>query len=1359
MASFMLIGGPAYTEAQTNELRARINKSSPDSQVAGLHGVWVYFVHLKSDNKDLVQTKLSKWLEVPDQTAAQIAPNSDTAATYYIAPRNISPWSSKGTSIAHVCGLAEHVERIERGRALTITYSEAIKGDDVPFKDVIYDRMTETFDSSVPDLQQMFQEGQRYPLEIVDIFAPGAEPIDILRDYNKKFGLALDESEMQYLVEVFKKQGRPPHDVELFMFAQVNSEHCRHKQFNANWEIDGQKMGHSLFGMIRNTHKKTPDYTVSAYSDNAAVLQGETASHWAPDYSTGSWKLTKEVVHVLVKVETHNHPTAISPFPGAATGSGGEIRDEGAVGRGSTPKAGLCGFWVSELLIPDEKAPWEVDLGRPAHFASSYDIMMEAPIGSARFNNEFGRPCLLGCFRTLLTNVGNDAAPEWRGYHKPIMIAGGVGTVRPQNALKNPEDVLEGAHAIVLGGPAMLIGLGGGAASSNTSAEETAELDFASVQRGNPEMERRAQMVIDTCVGLGDQNPIAMIHDVGAGGLSNALPEIVKDAGFGGKFELRQVHSSDSSMSPLQIWCNEAQERYVLLVNQEGLNRFVSICRRERCPYSDVGTVLREGPDGEVRLTLTDRESPDQPAPIDLPMSALFPAGRKLERVVESRELGLPEFDAVSNLKEACGLEATNAGLITEAIYRVFHMPSVGSKSFLITIGDRTVGGLTTRDQMVGPWQVPVSDCAVTATSYKLGSGPRTGEVMAMGERPPLALISPAASARMAVGESLTNLGAADFLGGLERIKLSANWMAAVNHPGEGAGLYQAVQALGMELCPQLNIAIPVGKDSTSMKASWKDKETQETKSVTAPMSVVITAYSVVDDVRNTWTPQLRRYEDVGETILMYVDLAEGRKSLGGSALAQAFGLVGNDCPDVRSPELLVDFFDALSQLHKSGVVLAYHDRSDGGLITTIAEMMFAGRCGVDMRVDDISKSGNISDVLDALFNEELGAVFQIRKSDETNFQRCFATCGPPPGLIKKIGAVVPQPRQALTIKYAGVPIVSLERTAMQEWWSKTSYAMQKERDNPACADAEFKTIADSTDPGISFNLTYSPEENIMPLTASLGSFIRKAPRVAILREVGINSHREMAFAFRAAGFEPVDVHMSDIQGGRSLSDFVGLAAGGGFSYGDVFGAGVGWAQSILEHEHARREFQAFFQRPDTFSLGICNGCQMLTRLKELIPGAESWPTFTENASRQFEARYSMVKIEESASQTPSVFLNGMNGSSLPIAVAHGEGRASFSSPSDLETIDAEGLSPVRYVDNRLRKTGGTESYPYNPNGSPGGIAGVRSRDGRVLTLMPHPERTIMADVASYTPPEQLEQWGEFGPWIRLFKSARRWVG
>lgn len=739
-------------------------------------------------------------------------------------------------------------------------------------------------------------------------------------------------------------------------------------------------------------------------------------------------------------------------------------------------------------------------------------------------------------------------------------------------------------------------------------------------------------------------------------------------------------------------------------------------------------------------------------------MNALFPAGRRLERVVESRDLGLPAFDPVAALKGVCGDDATESALITEATRRVFHVPAVGSKSFLITIGDRTVGGLSIRDQMVGPWQTPVADCAVTATSYNIGSKERTGEVMAMGERPPLALISPEASARMAVAESLLNLGAADFLGGLERIKLSANWMAAVNHPGEGAGLYRAVKALGMELCPQLQIAIPVGKDSTSMKASWKDKETKETKSVTAPMSVVITAVTVVDDVRLTWTPQLRRVEDVGETILMFVDLAEGRKALGGSALAQTFGQVGNEAPDVRNVELIADYFDALSQLHKSGVVLAYHDRSDGGLITTLAEMMFAGRCGVDIMIDDLVKSHTPEDVLAALFNEELGAVFQVRKSDEINFKRCFATCGPPAGLIRKFGVVQTKSKQSLTIRYGSRPIVNLDRTEMQQWWSKTSYAMQKERDNPACADAEYKTIADSSDPGISFNLKFSPSENILPLTASLGSLMKKAPRVAILREVGINSHHEMAFAFKAAGFDPIDVHMSDILEGRSLADFVGLAAGGGFSYGDVFGAGVGWAQSILEHKQARQEFENFFRRTDTFTLGICNGCQMVTRLKELIPGAENWPTFVENASRQFEARYSMVKIDDSKSETPSVFLHGMSGSSLPIAVAHGEGRASFESGGSLSALDADGLVPVKYVDNRLQ-VAEAEHYPYNPNGSPGGVAGVRSKDGRVLTLMPHPERTIMADVGSYIPSDQVEEWGEFGPWVRMFKSARRWVG
>lgn len=1109
--------------------------------------------------------------------------------------------------------------------------------------------------------------------------------------------------------------------------------------------------------MIRETHKKTPDFTVSAYSDNAAVIQGETANYWSPDYATGTWNLTPEVVQILAKVETHNHPTAISPFPGAATGSDGEIRDEAAVGRGSVTKAGLSGFWVSDLLIPDHRAPWESDVGRPAHFASSLDIMLEAPIGSARFNNEFGRPALAGVFRTLLTPADATTTAEtkdvadWRGYHKPIMIAGGVGTVRPEHALKEEHFVREGAHVIVLGGPAMLIGLGGGAASSKASGETNADLDFDSVQRGNPEQERRAQMVINTCCSLGSNTPIAMIHDVGAGGLSNALPELVQDAGYGGNFELRQVESADRGMSPLQIWCNEAQERYVLLINAEGMNRFTNICRRERCGFSDVGTVVSKTTDAGSKLVLTDRESNEYPRPIDLPMDALFPPKRQLKRTATSVKPSLAPFDAYASLqKEYAGV--SDEQLFKNAVERVFLMPAVGSKSFLITIGDRTVGGLTVRDQMVGPWQTPVADVAVTATSFQLGGNIKTGEAMAMGEKPTIALINPGASARMAVAESLMNLGAAEIMGDLKRVKLSANWMAAVNHPGEGAALYEAVES-AMELCKAIDVSIPVGKDSTSMKSVWRDNGTA--KSVTAPVSVAISAFGIVEDVTTTWTPQLKRVEDVGETILMFVDLAEGRKALGGSALAQSLNQLGNEAPDMKNYDLITDYYDALSQLHKSGVVLAYHDRSDGGLLTTVAEMMFAGRCGADIMLDGISKSGKASDMIDALFNEELGAVFQVRAKDEMNFKRCFATCGPPAGLIRKFGVVKATSNQTLTIRHAGAQFASLDRAEMQQWWSKTSYQMQRIRDNSACADSEYATIADNLDPGLSYKLTFEPKDTILPLATSLTNFFSKAPRVAVLREQGVNGYAELAFAFKAAGFEPVDVHMTDVLGGRTLSDFVGLACPGGFSYGDVLGAGQGWAKSVLMHDATRKEFSDFFQRPDTFALGICNGCQMLSRLKDLIPGAEQWPNFVDNISQQFEGRYSMVKVEVDESR-PSVFFHGMNGSTLPVVVSHGEGRALFNSPNALQNLSEAGMIPMRYVDNRLNVT---ETYPFNPNGSPGGVAGVASKDGRFVAMMPHPERTLMAPVTSYAPAGSLEQWGEFGPWVRMFRSARRWVG
>lgn len=806
-------------------------------------------------------------------------------------------------------------------------------------------------------------------------------------------------------------------------------------------------------------------------------------------------------------------------------------------------------------------------------------------------------------------------------------------------------------------------------------------------------------------------------------------------------------------MSPLQIWCNEAQERYVLLVNSENMNRFTSICRRERCGFSDVGSVASTDAGGVAKLVLTDRESKEYPRPIDLPMDALFPPKRQQNRVASSRKPRLAPFDALVSLRQAFGDSVDTAGLFRKAVERVFLVPAVGSKSFLITIGDRTVGGLTTRDQMVGPWQTPVADVAVTATGFSLGGKQRTGEAMAVGEKPTLALIDAAASARMAVAESLMNICAADFMGDLRRVKLSANWMAAVSHPGEGAALYEAVRAIGMELCPELNISIPVGKDSTSMKAVWKDEDGP--KSVTAPVSVAISAFTVVEDVRKTWTPQLRRVEDVGETILVFVDLAEGRQALGGSALAQSLGSVGNEAPDVRNAGLIADYFDALWQLHKSGVVLAYHDRSDGGLITTVAEMMFAGRCGVDMMMDGISKSGQASDMMAALFNEELGAVFQVRAEDEINFKRCFATCGPPAGLIRKFAVVKSKSRQTLTIRHGATTFATLDRAEMQQWWSKTSHEMQRLRDDAACASSEFSTIADSEDPGISYRLTFEPSENILPLASSISGFFGKTPRVAILREQGVNGHAEFAFAFKAAGFEPVDIHMTDVLDGRSLADFTGLAAPGGFSYGDVLGAGQGWAKSILMHDNARREFAEFFKRTDTFALGVCNGCQLLTRIKELIPGAEHWPAFVDNASRQFEARYSMVKIDEDE-RKPSVFFHGMNGSALPVVVSHGEGRAEFPSPNSLQELSGAGMIPLRYVDNRLNVT---ERYPLNPNGSPGGVAGVSARDGRFVAMMPHPERTILADVGSYVPQEAVEEWGEFGPWLRIFRSARRWVG
>lgn len=1350
------------------------------AQAVGAKEVRALWVHYVNPTKELSEEELKTleqilhYGEYPEredslsqtlihaiQNPTAAPASSDDTVLFYICPRpgTISPWSSLATMIARTCTLDHAVKRIERGMVLAATFDKPLSADEIPSADSLYDRMTQTISRTTPDLDLLF--GEHEPAQATTIsFEEYSSPHAALEHANQELGLAMDKSEIEYLVEAYSQElKRGPVDVELFMFAQVNSEHCRHKQFNADFTIDGMRKGHSLFGMIRNTHQKHPEYVVSAYSDNAAVLQGEEASFWAPNTLTGEWTGTKETVHILCKVETHNHPTAVSPFPGAATGSGGEIRDEGAVGRGSKPKAGLAGFTVSDLLIPGHEQPWELkDVGKPAHIASSLDIMLEAPLGSAAFNNEFGRPCTIGYFRTLLVRVfTNEKETEVRGYHKPIMLAGGVGTVRPQHALKDPDVVPPGSHLLVIGGPAMLIGLGGGAASSVQSGEGKVELDFASVQRGNPEVQRRAQEVIDTCRSMGDKNPILFIHDVGAGGLSNALPELVHDSGLGAIFELREVDSADRGMSPLQIWCNEAQERYVLAVGPDDLDLFKRICKRERCGFSVVGTATQE-----QRLVLKDRDSQGTPTPIDLPMPVLFGKPPKMSRIVESRKLRLPAFDSSLSMYLP---ETPKDGLLSEAVDRVLALPAVGSKSFLITIGDRTVGGLTVRDQMVGKWQVPVADVSVTATS--LLSGVKTGEAMAMGEKPTLALISAAASARMAVAESLMNLAAASLFDRMSRIRLSANWMSASSHPGEAAALYEAVEAIGMDLCPKLGISIPVGKDSMSMKMKWKDQESNEAKEVTAPMSLVITAFAPVNRIDRTWTPALERLEDVGETVLMFVDLAVGKKNMGGSALAQTFGQVGDEAPDVWDADVLKDFYDAVEQLHESGIVLAYHDRSDGGLFTTLVEMMFAGRCGLEIMLDHVAKSPDTKDIIEALFNEELGAVFQVRKKDEVNFNRCFATCGPPPGMIKKIGRVPSATKQEISFAHGSTPIYRATRASLQQKWASTSYQLQRLRDNPLCADQEFASITDDADPGLSYTLPFAPKDTILPLRATLTSPFTAAPRVAILREEGVNGHAEMAFAFASAGFSAVDVHMTDILSGRvSLSSFAGLAACGGFSYGDVLGAGQGWAKSVLLHPATRSEFAAFFARPDTFALGVCNGCQFLSKLKSLIPGADAWPSFERNASEQYEARVAMVEVLDSASK-PSVFLHGMAGARMPIVTAHGEGRASFtpsssssssssSSPSTPDGLYAQSLVAMRYVDNYGTET---ESYPQNPNGSPRGITAVRSESGRVLAMMPHPERTVLRDVGSWIPRGSREEWGAEGPWGRLFRSARRWVG
>jgi len=1210
-------------------------------------------------------------------------------ATLFVVPRlgTISPWSSKASDIAHTCGLAK-VRRIERGVAWTlagVNEREALR-----CADLLHDRMTESVLTQGEDAAGLFERAQPARFARIDLLGGGRAALEAA---DRQLGLALAPDEVDYLLAAYRELARNPSDVELMMFAQANSEHCRHKIFNAEWWLDGEKQERSLFQMIRNTHEKSPDGVLSAYRDNAAVIRGSEATRFVVDAEAKRWTPLRELAHVAIKVETHNHPTAISPHPGAATGTGGEIRDEGATGRGAKPKAGLAGFSVSNLRIPGAEQPWEKGFGKPDRIVSALEIMTEGPLGAAGFANEFGRPALLGYFRTFEERVPGPNGEEIRGYHKPIMIAGGLGAVRPGHVEKAP--LPPGAKLVVLGGPALRIGLGGGAASSVASGASDAELDFASVQRANAEMERRCQEVIDACVAEGASNPILSIHDVGAGGLSNALPELVHGAGLGARIALRAIPNDDPGMSPLEIWCNEAQERYVLAIAPERVAEFEAFCARERCPYAWVGEAT-----AEPRLVVHDSHFGDEP--VDVPLALILGKPPRMVRDAKRAEVRRRPLDL-------------RGVALPEAIRRVLQLPAVADKTFLISIGDRSVGGLVARDPMVGPWQVPVADAAVTLAGFET----HTGEAMALGERTPLALIDAAASARMAVAEALTNLLSAD-VPSLSHVKLSANWMAAAGHPGEDAALYDAVRAVGMELCPALGIAVPVGKDSLSMRTVWSERG--ETKTVTAPLSLIVTAFAPVRDVRASFTPQLRT--DVGHTVLLFVDLARGKLRLGGSALAQVYEQLGDEAPDVEASEDLRAFASALAELRDAGRVLAYHDRSDGGLFVTLLEMAFAGRVGVTVLLDPKS------DVLANLFAEELGAVLQVREQDLAEAILAFGRHGLRATLIG-----MPDEDDRFRVVTGARFVYDEELSTLRGWWSSTSHAMARRRDDAASADEEQAARIDLSDPGLRPHAPFEFAARTAP------AVLRGArPRVAILRDQGVNGQVEMAAAFHRAGFEPVDVHMTDVlDRGLSLASFRGLAACGGFSYGDVLGGGGGWAKSVLFHPRARDAFAEFFARPDAFTLGVCNGCQMLAQLKELIPGAEAWPRFVRNRSNRFEARLVQVEVLDS----PSLLLRGMAGARLPIVVAHGEGRA--------ESDRAPAIPALRFVDGRARVA---ETYPANPNGSPGGLTGLTTPDGRATIVMPHPERIFRAAQHSWRP----DAWTEDGPWMRLFLNAREWV-
>ncbi len=1274
----VLPGPAALTAFEAVRLVERLR--AVDAGVTSVDAAYLYILRAEQDAR-IDESRLRDLLEI--STALPPGP------CVWIAPRagTQSPWSSKATDILHNTGF-QAIERMERARVVRVTGARSLK----TLAALLHDRMTESvFFDGEQELRALFTPSIAKPMEHIDVLGRGAQAI-VAAD--RELGLSLAPDEIDYLVAEFQRLGRNPTDVELYMFAQANSEHCRHKIFNASWTIReetesgivSQRQPRSLFQMIRNTNEMSGDGVLSAYRDNAAVIRGWPGGRFFPDPATNIYAAHQEDIDILLKVETHNHPTAISPWPGAATGSGGEIRDEGATGRGGKPKAGLCGFTVSNLHLPQAPQPWETPPSRPATIASPLEIIIDGPLGAAAFNNEFGRPNLCGYFRTFEQESGGTSF----GYHKPIMLAGGLGNIRTEHIEKG--EMKPGYALVCLGGPAMLIGLGGGAASSQTSGGGNAELDFASVQRDNAEMERRAQEVIDRCWQRGADNPIAFIHDVGAGGLSNAFPELIKDGGCGGSFNLNAIPRGQAGLSPLETWCNEAQERYVLAIAPEQLASFEAICERERCPYAVIGAAERE-----PHLTLSDGGE----TAIDLPLQLLFGKPPKMERSFTRSEIKTAPFD-LSSIE------------IADAVERLLRLPAIASKSFLITIGDRSITGMVVQDQMVGPWQVPVADCAITLSAYDT----ERGEAMAVGERTPLAVIDAAASARMAVGEVITNMAGAA-IAKLSDIKLSANWMAAAGQGTEDQKLFDAVHAVGMEFCPALGISIPVGKDSMSMKTQWSDGGAA--KSVIAPLSLIVSGFAPVEDVRRTLTPQLK----TGDNLLLLIDLGFESNRMGGTCLAQVYGQVGDDPPDAPEPLDLQYFFQAIQQLNREGKLLAYHDRSDGGLFVALVEMAFAGQTGLDVTLSFPSSLRLES--LRALFSEELGAVIQIAARDLNYVQDLFATLDLDVCVLGRAA-----PGEAVVFRDSDGMLYQNTRTALQKAWAETSFHIQSLRDNPECAAQEFALLDDAERPGLSISVPFDVTERVN------APFVHAArPRVAILREQGVNGHVEMAASFDRAGFATADVTMSDLLAGHArLADFAGLAACGGFSYGDVLGAGSGWAKTILFNEKLKAMFAEFFQRADTFSMGVCNGCQMMAQLRELVPGAPAWPRFTRNTSARFEARLCMVEIQES----PSIFFADMAGARVPIAVAHGEGHAAA----------AQEHIALRYIDTYGRVT---EQYPLNPNGSANGVAGLSSADGRALILMPHPERVALGIAHTWT--RSLRH----SPWQRMFDNARKWVG